>query len=291
VTVPLATRPFRGARRGAPSFLPIILLSALPCGGCFWFTSAGAGEQMRADIDQLRTDLDAQRASLDEERQRFADMAAQAQEQVNRLRAVLEETTQILTRNSADFGAEFEELKDEVRRIRGRLDELLVAAQSIESASATHTRRLDRLERAAGLDPEINVDEAPATADDLWARAQQESTQGNYGTARAYYRLFQARYADDERTQRADTEIGVAYAQEGRFGDAIAQLGRLAQSRPDAPDTDRVYYFTALSLFGLGRCDEARTILRSMLRKFPTSTLKTAADELMEKLRTDAQCR
>jgi len=268
-----------------------VLLAALPCTGCFWFASARAGEELRADVDSLRIDVDTMRESLDVERARFADMVAEAQTQVDRLRAVLQQTTEILTRNSADFGADFETLKDQVRQIQGRLDEMLVAMRGIESASATQTRRLDRLERAAGLDPEIDPDEAPATPDDLFARAQQEQTQENYGTARAFYRLFRSRYADDARNAQAETEIGVAYAQEGRFSDAIGALGEIARARPDAPDGDRVYYFTALSLVGISRCEEAKTLLRTMLRKWPQSTLKDAANQLIERTRTDARCR
>jgi len=289
VTARSATRP-RGARLAAPGII-LIVFAALPLQGCFWFTSASAGDQLRVDVDQLRTDMDAQRAGLDEERQRFSEMREQAEQQVEQLRTVLEETTQLLARNSADFGADFQELSDEVRRLRGKIDEVLTAFREIQSASATHTRRLDRLERAAGLDPEINPDEAPATADELWAKCQELMTQGNYATARSFFRLFASRYGDDARSVSVPTEVGVAYAQEGRFGDAIAALSDVAQAHPDSPDMDRVYYFTALSLFGLSRCDEARSLLRTMLRKFPQSALKAPADELLAKLGTDARCR
>jgi TolA-binding protein len=289
VTARSATRR-RGARLAAPCVILISLLF-LPAHGCFWFTSASAGEQLRADVDKLRADLDALQANLEQERQAFETMRTQAEEQVAQLRLVLEQTTQVLSLNSADFGAQFEDLADDVRRLRGKIDEALAAFRGIEAASATQTRRLDRLERAAGLDPEIDPDEAPATADELWAKAQEQMTQADYPTARAFFRLFASRYADDPRTPSTATEIGVALAQEGRYGDAIAQLATVAQTRPDAPEMDRVFYYTALSLFGLSRCDEARTMLRAMLRKFPESTLKPAADELTEKLRTDARCR
>jgi TolA-binding protein len=280
-------------RRRAPRILPAVLASApaLLLPGCFWFTSARAGEELRADVDSLRIDVDTMRQSLDVERARFAEMVAEAQRQVEQLDVVLQRTTELLTRNSADFGAEFDELKDEVRRIQGRLEELTQAIRGMETASATQTRRLDRLERAAGLDPEIDPEEAPATADELWARAQELQAQENYGTARAYYRLFVSRYAEDARAAQAETEIGVAYAQEGRFADAVARLSDVARRRPDAPDADRVYYFTALSLFGLSRCDEARSLLRAMLRKYPESALKASAEQLLEQIRTAPQCR
>jgi TolA-binding protein len=265
------------------------VLPALP--GCFWFTSAAQGEALRRDTDSLRIDVDIMRESLDVERARFRDMVHEAELQVQELERVLQRTTDLLTSNSADFGAEFEELKDEVARLRGRVDEVLAAMRETAAASATQTRRLDRLERAAGLDPEIDPDEAPATADELWARAGELVTQESYGTARAYYRLFQSRYPDDPRKPQADAEIGAAYAMDARYGDAIAVLSEVARSQPDAAYMDRVYYYTGLSLVGLGRCDEAKTLLRTMIRKFPESTLKAPAEQLIEQVRTDNRCR
>ncbi len=282
--------PAQPARRAVPSvLLAALVLPALP--GCFWFTSAAQGEALRRDTDSLRIDVDIMRESLDVERARFRDMVNEAQLQVQELERLLQRTTDLLTRNSADFGAEFEELKGEVARLRGRTDEVLAAMREVGAAAATQTRRLDRLERAAGLDPEIDPDEAPATADELWARAGELVTQESYGTARAYYRLFQSRYADDPRKGQADAEIGAAYAMDGRYGDAIAVLSEVARSQPDAAYMDRVYYYTGLSLVGLGRCDEAKTLLRTMIRKFPQSTLKPPADQLLEQIRTDTRCR
>ncbi|NMC71823.1 MAG: outer membrane protein assembly factor BamD [Myxococcales bacterium] len=279
----------RSRRAALPAFAVLALLPVLP--GCFWFTSAAQGEALRRDVDSLRIDVDIMRESLDVERARFRDMVNEARQQVEELERVLQRTTDLLTRNSADFGAEFEDLKDEVARLRGRMDEVLAALREVGAASATHTRRLDRLERAAGLDPEINADEAPATADELWARAGELVTQESYGVARAYYRLFQSRYPDDPRKGQADAEIGAAYAMEGRFGDAIAVLSAVARANPDAPYSDRVYYYTGLSLVGLGRCDEAKTLLRTMVRKFPQSPLKAPAEQLLAQLRTDSRCR
>lgn len=283
-------RPHLPARRAALSVLLVVLpLPALS--GCFWFTSAGQGEALRRDVDSLRIDVDIMRESLDVERARFRDMVNEAQLQVQELERLLQRTTDLLTRNSADFGAEFEELKDEVARLRGRVDEVLAAMREVGAAAATQTRRLDRLERAAGLDPEIDPDEAPATADELWARAGELVTQESYGFARAYYRLFQSRYPDDPRKAQADAEIGAAYAMDTRYGDAIAVLSEVARSNPDAAYMDRVYYYTGLSLVGLGRCDEAKTLLRTMIRKFPQSTLKPPAEQLLEQIRTDNRCR
>lgn len=282
--------PARHACRAVPSvLLAVVLLPALS--GCFWFTSAAQGEALRRDVDSLRIDVDIMRESLDVERARFRDMVHEAQGQVEELERLLQRTTDLLTRNSADFGAEFEELKDEVARLRGRVDEVLSAMRETAAASATQTRRLDRLERAAGLDPEIDPDEAPATADELWARAGELVTQESYGTARAYYRLFQSRYPDDPRKAQADAEIGAAYAMDGRYGDAIAVLSEVARSQPDAAYMDRVYYYTGLSLVGLGRCDEAKTLLRTMIRKYPQSPLKPPAELLIEQTRTDNRCR
>ncbi len=269
--------------------VPAAVAAALP--GCFWFTSARAGQEMRADIDSLRLDVDTMRESLDVERARFADMVAEARIHVEQLEAVLRRTTDVLTRNSADFGADFAILRDDVRALGGRLAELLVAVRSAEAASTTQTRRLDRLERTAGLDPEIDSAEAPATPDDLFAKAEDLLAAGNHAVARSYYRLFLSRYPNHEKAIEARIQIGVAFSEEGRHADAAGALSEIAQRHPDAPGGDRVYYYTAASLFALGRCTEAQTLLRAMLRKYPNSPLKTRAEQLQQQMRAAPQCR
>lgn len=246
---------------------------------------------MRADIDSLRIDVDVMRESLNVERARFADLVEQARRQVAELEAVLQRTTELLTRNSADFGADLAALRDEVRSLGGRVAELTVAVREAESASATQTRRLDRLERYAGLDPEIDEAEAPATPDELFAKAADMVEAGSYGVARAYFRLFLARYADHEKAIAARIEIGVAYALEGRYSEAVAELRAVFDAHRGAAGMDRVYYYTAFSLFSVGRCDDARPLLRAMSREFPNSPLKADAEQLQGQLRTAPQCR
>jgi TolA-binding protein len=271
--------------------LLLLAIAAPLLPGCFWFTSARAGEELRTDVDSLRIDVDTMRESLNVERDRFAGLVEQAQRQVERLEAVIQRTTDFLTRNSADFGVELDDIRDDLRAIRGRMDELSAAVRQASSASATHTRRLDRLERAAGLDPEIDADEAPATADDLYAKAQELLVQEDYGVARAYLRLFVSRYAGDPRFPRARIDVGVSYAMEGRHSEALGELSRIAREYGTHADADRIYYYSGLAAFGLGRCDEARTLLREFQRKFPQSALKPAADQLLEQTRTAPQCR
>jgi len=246
---------------------------------------------MRADIDSLRADVDTMRESFEVERQRFEGLFQEATRQVEQLQAVLQRTTDLLTRNSADFGAEFEELADEVRQVRGRLDEVMAALRESQAASATQTRRIDRIERAVGLDPEIDETEAPATAEELYVKASDLLAAGSYGVARAWFRLFLSRYPDDAKAISARVEIGVSYSMEGRHEDAVATLSEVAQRWPDAPENDRVFFYTATSLQALGRCEDALVLLRQMLRKFPESPLKPQAEALQTQLRATPGCR
>jgi TolA-binding protein len=278
-----------GLSRNTVLLLALAASPALP--GCFWFTSARAGDEMRADLDSLRTDVDTMRESFEVERQRFEGLFQEATRQVEELQAVLQRTTDVLTRNSADFGQEFADLSDEVRRIRGRLDEVLAATRESQAASAAQTRRIDRIERAVGLDPEIDEAEAPATPEELFQKASDLLAAGSYGVARAWFRLFVSRYPDDAKAVAARVEIGVAYSMEGRHEDAVATLSEVAQRWPDAPENDRVFFYTATSLHALGRCEDAQVLLRQMLRKYPESPLKAQAEQLQLQIRATPGCR
>jgi TolA-binding protein len=248
---------------------------------------------MRADIDSLRIDMDIQRERLTAEADRLVALVAETERRMDDLRAFLERTAEVLARTNADFAADFEEWQVEYRRLRGRVDELADALRSTATALTIGEalgRRIDRLERLAGIDPEVDPASVPADADGLWDLALALAAQEEYPRARAHFRLFLSRHPTDERVLRARIEIGAAYAREGRHADAVSVFSELSPADRDGPEGDRVYFHTAQALAGLGRCDDARALLAALDQRYPSSALRPAAAQLRTDMATMSQC-
>ena len=74
-------------------------------GGCFWATTKGEGEALRKDVKSLQDRLNAKEAALDD--------------QITTLKKVLDDATKLLKRNSADLGADVDQLRNDVRTANG----------------------------------------------------------------------------------------------------------------------------------------------------------------------------
>src|SRR5262245_16301249 len=83
-----------------PAVLVLPVLS-----GCFWVTTKSEGEQLRKDLTLVQSRLDAKEKKLDD--------------QIAQLQQVLEDATRVLKRNSADIGADVEQLRTDVRTANG----------------------------------------------------------------------------------------------------------------------------------------------------------------------------
>ena len=80
-------------------------LATLSLAGCFWTTTKSEGQAMRRDITALQGRIDSKEKELDT--------------QINQLKAVLEEATKVLKRNSADLGADVDALRTDIRQANG----------------------------------------------------------------------------------------------------------------------------------------------------------------------------
>ena len=82
------------------------IAAALPgAAGCFWTTTKSEGQALRRDVD-----------SLDK---RIAGKEADLSGKIAELKAVLDDATKLLKRNSADLGADVDGLRDDIRKATG----------------------------------------------------------------------------------------------------------------------------------------------------------------------------
>src|SRR5687768_10711521 len=79
-------------------------LLATSASGCFWVTTKREGETLRADVSALDARLGKREEDLEGK--------------IQQLERVLAEATEVLRRNSADLGADVEELAQDIRKMQ-----------------------------------------------------------------------------------------------------------------------------------------------------------------------------
>ncbi|MEZ4340159.1 MAG: tetratricopeptide repeat protein [Sandaracinaceae bacterium] len=242
------------------------------------WTSAADGESLRRRVRELETGQTAQRDELRTE-------LANAQTKVADLEEVLDRATKLVTRNSADTGAQVEELQQQVMALEGQLAELrndLARRQQQDQERQTALdQQLQKIARAAGVDMAIDESQIPADADAHWTEAERAFAQREYSRARGLYRAFIARHGDDNRVDDAQYKIGASYLEENRPATALGELQRVIADHRDGDAADDALLGMARAFYALHACSDARTTIQALQRAHPRSPLLGDARALL----------
>jgi TolA-binding protein len=259
--------------------MALALAAVLPLAGWACVTS-GTGERMRRDIDKLRDRIEA-----------MEKRGAEAEEQMARLRTILDEATSLLARNNADVGARVQKTEMELGALSGKLEE---ARHLLDQMQKQQTDRLSALEQ----NQQKIVDRvAPAMAEDkdtLWKQAQERMSSGMREDARRFYRGYIQRFPSDPRAPQAHLEIGRSYALEGKHTQAVAEYQRVLAAFARSPEVPEAMWQTAESFLALKFCTDARAFLQDLIRRYPranqSAEAKNRLREVQKMMRDKRAC-
>jgi TolA-binding protein len=233
--------------------------------------TSGQGELMQRDITKLN-----ERLTLMERR------GADAEEQMSRLRVILDEATALLARNNADVGARVQKTEMDIGAINGKLEEAKHLLEQLQKKSTDDESRLAALEQGQA---KIVDRVAPSMAEDpqsLWKQAQDRMASGMREDARRFFRGFIQRFPQDPRAPQAHLEIGRSYALEGKHPQAVAEYQRVLEAFSKSQEVPESIWLMASSYVDLKFCSDARALLQDLLRRYPRSP---RANEAKNRLR------
>src|SRR5262245_937052 len=130
--MPVAFAPrSSGAGQTTPAgvALAVSLVLALGC------VTSGEGDAMKRDIGKLQERLEA-----------MEKRGTDAEEQMARLRKILDEATSLLSRNSADVGARVQKNEMDVGALQGKIEEAKHLLEQIQKKQTDDSARLTALE-------------------------------------------------------------------------------------------------------------------------------------------------
>ena len=259
--------------------------------GCFFFTSRDDGEQLKQEVQHLQDRLSKLETEAGANRTELEEMIARAQEQVESLDETLSKATRVLARNSADFGAEMEVLRNDINESKGAVAEITHELGQMQQSIDDTNKKVNEFALAAGLDIPIDESKVPAQATEHFKMIKDSMSRERYGEARSLATVYQERYPRASNLDELQLIIGQSYVAQKRYAKALGALRRLADNYPQSSYMPEALYEMANSFFMLGDCTDARILVDTITKRYKTSPFADKAKLLKETMdKSRARC-
>lgn len=251
----------------------LVLLLAL-VSGCFWATTKSEGDAMRKDIK-----------GLDE---RLAVKEQDLSGKIGELQKTLDDAAKLLKRNSADLGADVDQLRQDVRTANGLVTAVNQGVNELKMALATQQQRVDALEaRLAQL--ESGKPSANSSPDDLWRLGSTAFEAARYNDAIDIFKRLVSSFPTHARAPDAQYFRGQSHSNLKEWDRAIAAYQVVADKYKDSQLADDALYFAAVAAQQLKNCAEGRAYLGLIKQKYPKSNTAKAASDLDAQIKKDTK--
>jgi tol-pal system protein YbgF len=268
------------------------------------FLMALSGCATRRDVTTIDSRLSEMELRDAEDRRRREDFAK------NR-----EATEQALRQQSATTRAQIDELREEMRVLTGRIEELEHSVRQqrpvsetsdkppddrlarLEEANNQNSQRLARIEQVLKLEPmvigskaesRIKPEGPAATAKapsetELYNKAKQAFDQGNMAAARKGFEELILNYPNSQNADNAQFWIGETFFREKLYEKSILEYQKVIEKYPKGNKVPAALLKQGYAFQNLGDKVNSRLIFEELVRKHPnTSEAKAASDKLKE---------
>ncbi|MCP4675386.1 MAG: tetratricopeptide repeat protein [Deltaproteobacteria bacterium] len=268
-------------------FLLVVFFIAcsLIASSCFWVTTKEEGHVLRQDIQHVEDRITKMENELEQDRQHLTEMIERARTDVEKLEETLTRATRVLARNSADFGAEMETLKDKMRAVDGSLAEIRHDLEESAKKVAAADKKVNEFALAAGIDMPVDESKVPSKPDALIEMIKDSLAAGRYGEVRSLANHFLKRHPKHKGADDAQLYIARSYLRQKRWAKALGALRRFADKYPKSELTPEVLYEMASAFFALGDCTDARILIDAVTGRYKKSPFAEKARNLSEHIK------
>jgi TolA-binding protein len=260
-------------RRAASLFVALLACSALS--GCLMTASQG---------DEIRAEAKAR----DE---RIAKLEERSEQKARELEDLLQRATAVVTRNSADAGAQVEQLREQLAKLEGVVEELRYKVETFTAEQATYKAELEQ-RLAAGttaggkpLKPVLDPASIPADAEGHYKAGQAAYQAAEHEKARALFREFLVRYPKDAKAGNAQYWIGASYLQENKAAAALGELRKVISDYGKSTAVNVALYGMADAFFRLKACSDAQSAADALIKRKPDKALMDRIKKLVSELK------
>lgn len=214
--------------------------------------------------------------------------------------------------------AEIEALKENIRVLNGKLEELnhllKQKSKSLDESDGKTDGRLARIEeeaaafrgykdRIARLEQYLNLESkdkagtrAPSTArkedqkeipkelseDDLYSSALQSFDKGNFAAAREKFQEMLTKYPESDKADNCQFWMGESFYQEKWYEKAILEYQKVIEKYPKGNKVQASLLKQGLSFYNLGDKENATLVLNELIQKYPKSNEAMVASKKLK---------
>jgi TolA-binding protein len=266
-----ATCGARAQGRGQGILLALLACSALS--GCFM--SASDGDKLVAEAK-----------ARDE---RISTLEERSEQKARELEDLLQRATAVVTRNSADAGAQVEAMREQLAKLEGVVEELRYKVESLATEQATYKADLEqRLATGTlkpGAKPVLDPASIPADAEGHYKAGQAAYQAAEHEKARALFREFLVRYPRDAKAGNAQYWIGASYLQENKPAAALGELRKVISDYGKSTAVNVALYGMADAFFRLKACRDAQDAADALIKRKPEKALLDRVKKLVSELK------
>ena len=254
-------------------------LLALAASACW--VPAERGQQMEDRIQRLEAENALNLKQLEEQRAVVRERVATVDAKIAEVQKKLDELNATAHRTGADLAVNQDRAAEEMRRLRGRLEEEQHRLDLLEQATAALKSdvegRFAALKGAGALaEYEARKKAAelkrPGDKGSFFALAQKQEQGGERGVARELYEEYVKKWPSDPRAADAWFRLGeIAYGDK-RYREAVLSYGKVVQDFPRSDKAPDSLLRTGDAMVALGLKDDAKAIFQDVVSRFPRTT-------------------
>ncbi|MET0389470.1 MAG: tetratricopeptide repeat protein [Polyangiales bacterium] len=247
-----------------------LLLAA--ASGCM---TTSAGNELRVSLEQRISQLDEDNAQRDKA----------IEDRLDELSQGLEKTRALLTRDSADVGAQVQDQQEKIAMLEGKLDEMTHnLSDLIEQTARARAELDDKLGKLSTPKPggELQLDPSQVPADKTahFSAAYDAYKAAEHDKARALFKEYVVRYPTDTKTGDAQYWVGATYLVQNKPATALGEYRKVIAQYPKSPAFDTALYGMADAFFRLHACTDAKGALDALTKRKPGKALDDRVKQL-----------
>lgn len=234
-----------------------------------------AGNEMRLALEKRISDVAAEDQARDSS---IEAKLAQLTEGLERARA-------LLTRDSADVGAQVQAQQQRMAELEGKIDEMTHnLTDLIEQTARARAELDDRLgklsTKPASGEMTLDPSQIPADKAAHFTAAYDAYKAGDQDKARALFKEYTTRYPADAKTGDAQYWVGATYLVQNKPATALGEYRKVIALYPKSPAVDTALYGMADAFFRLHACTDAKGALDALTKRKPSKALDDRAKQL-----------
>lgn len=228
-------------------------------------------------FDEQKRDFDALQAEV---RANHLALGAKLRE----LEDGLEKARALLTRDSADVGAQVQAQQQKMAEIEGKLAEMTHNLGSLVEQTAKAQAALDdRLGKLSTAKPgEVALDPSQIPSDKAahFAAGYDAYKASEHEKSRALFKEYITRYPTDDKAGDAQYWIGASYLVQNKPATALGEYRKVISTYPKSPAVDTALYGMADAFFRLHACTDAKGAIDALVKRKPSKALEDRAKQL-----------